>query len=253
MEFRFRRGRDEHPDAPEDDPWVQYLVARRIGPTAAELAAAAASATVRCAVQFAGDPAFAEAFAAWRARSYRKVCLQARSAEWRRLITAHGDELVTAGVAADGAPLVAAVAPRRRTDAGQVLGKVLQAWKDPCPPGAAPVLTPGAAVLVANGSLELSPGKLAAQCGHAALLLVDTDAALDPRYRDPIERWQTHGAPVVVRVADAAQWVALKRDEDHCLVRDGGLTEVAPGSETVLALMPGTEPSELLRSLPAVE
>ena len=104
-----------------------------------------------------------------------------------------------------------------------------------------------------NGALELSPGKLAAQCGHGALLLVDTDAALDPRYRDAIGRWQRDGAPVVVRVADAAEWAALKRDEDHCLVRDGGLTEVAPGSETVLALMPGADPSELVRSLPAVE
>jgi peptidyl-tRNA hydrolase len=253
MEFRVRRGRDEHQGSPEDDPWVQYLVARRTEPTAAQLAAAAASATVRCAVRFADDPAFAEAFAAWRARSYRKVCLQARAPEWRRLMAAHGDELVTAGEAADGAPLVAAVAPRRRSDAGQVLGKVLQAWKDPCPPGPAQPLAARAAVLVANAALGLSPGKLAAQCGHAALLLVDTDAALDPRYREPIAQWQAAGAPVVVRAAGADQFAALKHDEDHCLVRDGGLTEVVPGSETVLALMPGVARSGLVRSLPPVE
>src|SRR3954451_11081507 len=147
MEFRHRPGRDAYTDPPEDDPWVQYLVGRRTGPTAAELAAAAASATVRCADRFGDDPAFAHAYAAWRARSYRKVCLQARAPEWRRLITAHGDELVTAGSTPDGEPLVAAVAPRRRSDAGQVLGKVLQAWKDPCPPGPAQEVPIGAAVL----------------------------------------------------------------------------------------------------------
>jgi peptidyl-tRNA hydrolase len=250
MEFRFRRGREEHGGPPEEDPWVQYLVARRTGPTVSELAAAAASATVRCALRFADDEAYAAAYAGWRARSYRKVCLQARAPEWRRLFAAHDDELATAGVAADGEPLVAAVVPRLRSDAGQVLGKVLQAWRDPCPPGAPEPLTAEAAVLVVNSALGLSPGKLAAQCGHAALLVVDTEAASDPRYRVPIERWQLAGAPVVVRGADPAQWEELKWQEDHCLVRDGGLTEVAPGSETVLALLPGVPHSALVASLP---
>jgi peptidyl-tRNA hydrolase len=251
MEFRFRRGRDDDPGPPAEDPWVQYLVARRTGPTLEELAAAAASATVRCADRFDQDPAFAQAFAGWRARSYRKVCLQARAPEWRRLHAAHGDELATAGVASDGAPLVAAVVPRMRSDAGQVLGKVLQAWKDPCPAGPAAPLPGGAAVLVVNAVLDLSPGKLAAQCGHAALLLVDTDAATDPRYGDAIRQWRTAGAPIAVRAAGVHEWTALKAEEDHCLVRDGGLTEVAPGSETVLALMPGVERSALVRGLPA--
>src|SRR4051812_9587215 len=141
MEFRFRRGREEDGGPPAEDSWVQYLVARRTGPTASELAAAAASATVRCAVAFGEDAAFADAFAGWRARSYRKVCLQARAPEWRRLFAADGDERATAGVGADGGPLVAAVVPRLRSDAGQVLGKVLQAWKDPCPPGPPQPLT----------------------------------------------------------------------------------------------------------------
>ncbi len=231
---------------------MQYLIARRTGPTAAELAAAAASATVRCAVRFAADEAYAAAYAGWRARSYRKVCLQARAPEWRRLFAAHGDELATAGVAADGEPLVAAVVPRLRSDAGQVLGKVLQVWRDPCPPGPPQSLADDAAVLVVNAALDLSPGKLAAQCGHAALLLVDTEAASDPRYCGPIERWQGAGAPVVVRCAGPARWQQLKREEDHCLVRDGGLTEVAPGSETVLALMPGIARSDLVASLPGL-
>ena len=58
------------------------------------------------------------------------------------------------------------------------------------------------------------------------------------RYED----FQRDGA-VVVRGADPGHWDELKRREDHCLVRDGGLTEVAPGSETVLALMPGVSRS----------
>jgi peptidyl-tRNA hydrolase len=133
-----------------------------------------------------------------------------------------------------------------------VLGKVLQAWKDPCPAGPPQPLAADAAVLVVNASLDLSPGKLAAQCGHAALLLVDTEASSDPRYREPIAQWQEAGAPVVIRAADPARWEQLKHQEDYCLVRDGGLTEVAPGSETVLALVPGVARSGLVASLPGL-
>lgn len=42
----------------------------------------------------------------------------------------------------------------------------------------------------------------------------------------------------VVRRADADTWEALKREERCALVRDAGLTEVAQGSETFLALCP---------------
>lgn len=250
MEFRRRRGEGNEEDGdPADDPWVQYLVARRTSPTSSELAAAAAAATVCCAARFAADSRYADAFRQWRARSYRKVCLQARAPEWRRLHAGHGDELVTAGVAADGEPLVAAVVPRLRSEAGQVLGKVLQAWRDPCPPGPPAPLADEAAVLVVNAALPLSPGKLAAQCSHAALMLLDSAAADDPRYRDPLARWIEAGAPCMPRSAAGATWEALKAQEDYCLVRDGGLTEVPPGSETVLALVPGVPRSELVRSL----
>ena len=68
----------------------------------------------------------------------------------------------------------------------------------------------------------MSAGKTLAQIGHAALM-ADLDPDLD------------------VRVAGAGRRGvgASSRASAAAVVRDGGLTELAPGSETVLVLGPG--------------
>ena len=64
----------------------------------------------------------------------------------------------------------------------------------------------------------MSAGKTLAQIGHAALMVdLDPDLAVD------------------VVGAGADEWARLERDA-VAVVRDGGLTELAPGSETVLVL-----------------
>src|SRR3954467_2190778 len=95
---------------------------------AGELAGAAAVACVR---RFAGDPAHAEAFAAWLARP-RKVCLRARPAagprplcrpprpsEWRRL---RDEPHALAGEV--GGEAVAALPPRPRPGRGELLDRL---------------------------------------------------------------------------------------------------------------------------------
>ena len=64
----------------------------------------------------------------------------------------------------------------------------------------------------------MSAGKVLAQIGHAALM-ADPDPGLD----------------VNVVGAGDAEWERLSRSA-VAIVRDGGLTELAPGSETVLVL-----------------
>jgi peptidyl-tRNA hydrolase len=81
---------------------------------------------------------------------------------------------------------------------------------------------PGALTLVVATDLGMSAGKSLAQVGHAALLAdlrTDHDRDLDLR----------------VVGAGGAVWDSLA-ESAVAVVRDGGLTELAPGSETVLVL-----------------
>ena len=76
--------------------------------------------------------------------------------------------------------------------------------------------------LVVATDLGMSAGKTLAQIGHAALLAdlrADLDRDLDLR----------------VVGAGGAAWASLA-ESAAAVVRDGGLTELAPGSETVLVL-----------------
>lgn len=132
--------------------------------------------------------------------------------------------------------------------------------------GSAPELIRGSGdpvvmYLIVRESLGMSPGKAAAQCAHAAQMLqlhfgrlvdaarghdgpdseffVNVDqptADMVDRYRD----WLGSSFRKVVLRADDKEWVKLKGHPglDFVVVRDAGLTEVDPGSETVIGLWP---------------
>ena len=86
---------------------------------------------------------------------------------------------------------------------------------------------PDALTLVVATDLGMSSGKTFAQIGHASLM-ADLDRALDP--------------DLDIRVVGAGgeKWSQLAGSA-AIIVRDGGLTEIAEGSETVLVL-PWQEP-----------
>lgn len=105
--------------------------------------------------------------------------------------------------------------------------------------------------LVVRASLGMSAGKVGAQCGHAVQMLVRAFAALEARERagdplEPLERdrldttraWLGGIYRKVVLGADDHAWERLKREVDGFLVHDVGLTEVASGAETAIALWP---------------
>lgn len=77
---------------------------------------------------------------------------------------------------------------------------------------------PTGLTLVVNTGLGMSSGKTIAQIGHAALM-VGLDSDLELR----------------VIGASGAAWATLAASAT-AVVRDGGLTEITPGSETVLIL-----------------
>jgi Peptidyl-tRNA hydrolase PTH2 len=200
------------------DPLRMYLVVRRGAAgdlaRAGELAGAAAVACVR-------EPDFAEAVAAWRPRP-RKVCLRARTdGQWRQVLE---QPHALAGDA------VAALPPRRRSERGPLLER-LQAMSTDL--GAAPETAParpGALTYLLNPQAPMSSGKTLAQVAHAAVIAAETG-----RFED----WVEAGCPARMLAPPADDFAAAAaRDDLAACVADAGLTEVAPGTVTVIALAP---------------
>ncbi len=117
--------------------------------------------------------------------------------------------------------------------------------------------------LVVKKSLEMGPGKTAAQCAHASQMLTlkyfeknnildylaeeifyDSSLAEGPDWKDNLvfcqvfSTWLQESFRKVVLVANDSQFERLKEDPNHVVVVDAGLTEIAPGSETVIGLWP---------------
>jgi peptidyl-tRNA hydrolase len=188
-----------------------------------ELAGAAAVACVRA---FAADERFAADMAAWRERP-GKVTLRARPAQWREVLA---DEPHVVSGEPDGES-VAALPPRRRSARGPLLERMQAMTSALEPPPDTIEPDPGRVTYLVNPRLQMSSGKTLAQIAHAAVMAADT-GALDP--------WVAAGCPARVAAPAQRDFDALC-DSDGLAARvvDGGLTEVAPGTVTVLALPPG--------------
>ena len=202
----------------EDDALVMYLVVqRRTTRPFAELATAAALATRRCAYRFREDDRWRDGFEDWWRHSFRKVCLRAEPREW--------DELRVLDHVRVGD--VACLPPVRRSMRDRVLVR-MQTLSDEA--GLLPQLDPddlGDLTLVVATDLGMTSGKALAQIGHAALM-ADLDAEFD------------RGLDLRVVGKGSVGWAALAASAE-AVVRDGGLTEIAPGSETVLVMRPSAE------------
>lgn len=199
-----------------DDPFRMFLVVRRGAVTSiargGEMAGAAA---VRCVRELPVDEA-------WRARP-GKVVLRARTAsQWAKVMQEERCVVVE--------DAVIAIAPRRRSERGPVLER-LQAMTtalDPAPEESATDCDRVTYLL--NPRLEMSSGKTLAQIAHAAVAAAERDPA-----------WADVGCPAdVVRPTQRA--FDDRCDAPGLLARvvDAGLTEVAPGTVTVLALPRGS-------------
>jgi peptidyl-tRNA hydrolase len=192
-----------------EDPLVMYLVVRQRTTRAfAELARAAALATRRCAARFRDDDRWRDGFEHWWRDSFRKVCLRAEPREWEDVRELDHERVGD----------IACLPPVRRGLRDRVLVR-MQALSDEAgvlPPPPEPL--PNGLTLAVATHLGMSAGKVLAQIGHAALM-ADPDPGLD----------------VNVVGAGDAEWERLSRSA-VAIVRDGGLTELAPGSETVLVL-----------------
>jgi peptidyl-tRNA hydrolase, PTH2 family len=96
-------------------------------------------------------------------------------------------------------------------------------------------------VLVVRGELRLTAGKMAVQVAHAAVMLAERAASKEPNVA---EAWRQQGQKKIVLELDRldeleqVERAARARGLPTVWVEDAGLTEVPPGTRTVLGLGP---------------
>ncbi|MEI7761026.1 MAG: hypothetical protein WCJ67_09700 [Thermoleophilia bacterium] len=197
----------------DDDALVMYLVVRRRTTRPfADLATATALATRRCAHRFRDDDRWHDGFEDWWHHSFRKVCLRAEPREWDDLRALDHERVGD----------VACLPPVRRSRRDRVLVRMQTLSEEAGPLPEFDVGDIGDLTLVVATDLGMSSGKALAQIGHAALM-TDLDLGAD------------RGLDLRVAGEGRARWAELAVSAE-AVVRDGGLTEVAPGSETVLVM-----------------
>lgn len=209
---------------------VVLRVERTDPPARSALLAAAASAALALCLDDRCAPAgeWHEPVLAWTSTRIRKVTRRARGAHWRAACELPGVDVTVAGAQARAlvpGP-VGGLDPRVRRL--QISGTEL-ADDEPGAP------EPGVPVLWCDAGLDMTVGKLAAQVGHAAMLLGAELARTEPAR---LARWHAAGLPCAVRDAGGAQWRGLVADAAAgraVAVRDAGYTEVPAGSTTVVA------------------
>jgi peptidyl-tRNA hydrolase len=210
------------------DPLRMYLVVRRgafdeLAP-AAELAGAAA---VSCVRRFEHDERFAQAFAEWRPRP-GKVVLRARGGQWTDALA---QPHALAGDGGTYGASVIALPPRRRSQRGPLLERMQAMTSELAPPpDDPPAPGPHSLTYLLNPGIEMSSGKTLAQIAHAAVMAADSGAH---------EEWVAGGCRARLAKPSPEEFDRLCRSPGLAArVEDAGLTEVPPGTVTVLALAP---------------
>lgn len=96
-------------------------------------------------------------------------------------------------------------------------------------------------IIVARMDLGLSPGKLAAQVAHAAVVCALSTKKNKPKW---FSKWQNEGAKkAVVKVDSLNDFFHLKQKAESLeiatiIIEDAGHTEIPSGTKTVLGIGP---------------
>ena len=211
-----------------------YYVVRKDAPmTLGRAMELAGEGAVRCSTALGADPRFAEAFSAWHERP-RKVALRASAGEI--------DELRAALAGALAGEVLLCLPPMRKSERPLLLESLRPFTDAPRPREVLdPEPRPDALVYVIRPGVVKTMGKAMAQAGHAALMAVE---------RHGLDGWRSAGMPGQVRAAEGGDWERLRALPDAVVVSDAGLTQVEAGTETVIALPPGSPDAQPLALVP---
>lgn len=162
--------------------------------------------------------------AAWNGARIRKIMRRGRASAWERAQAVPG---VTVQV---GSAEVRAFVPGPLDDAPRDLAK-LQIQSTPLdePETVAerPVVAVGELVIAVTPDLEMSWGKLAAQCAHAG------QRAWERATPSAREQWRANDSRIKVLHPDSHLWRVLQAGPVE-QIRDGGFTEIPAGSLTAI-------------------
>ena len=205
-------------------------------PSADRAAAACALATIALLDDERSGPGgpWHEAVAAWNGARIRKIVRRARGSAWRRAQEVDGVTVEVDGAEARAfVPSPVDVVPRpvaKLQIQSEPLEEPEPGAEMPAPPGAGIGAGPtGPRLEVAvTPEVEMTWGKRAAQCAHAAHRAWTT--ATPERRR----AWTEAGRPLVVVHPDPGLWARLV-DEADVRIRDGGFTEIPAGTRTAVA------------------
>jgi peptidyl-tRNA hydrolase len=232
-----------HDTADEDPALVRAMpvilrIERADPPARTPLLEAAAAAAVAVCLDPRAEPdgEWHEPVRAWVDGRIRKVSRRARGAHWAAVESLPGVTVTVDGASARAlVPGLVAEAPKEVTRL-QISGSELPLDEPGPPPEGVPVLW-------LNPTVTMTAGKLAAQVGHASMLLA---AALRADgHEDFLADWKDFRC--AVRTPPLRQWASLHPGDDPLnawrrrgvvAVRDAGFTEVDPGTVTVLAQSP---------------
>lgn len=110
-------------------------------------------------------------------------------------------------------------------------------------------------VIVVRSDLEMSAGKIAAQCSHASV------SSIDSASKKTVAAWKKEGQKkIIVQAKTEKELFELKakcsKHKIPCsLVIDAGLTELIPGTATALGIGPDKEEkiNKITGSLPLLK
>jgi PTH2 family peptidyl-tRNA hydrolase len=105
--------------------------------------------------------------------------------------------------------------------------------------------------LIVNNDLNMSKGKIAAQVGHVVesiieeLVKAEFTSTKKKSFLEDYNLWKRSGRAKIVLKANQEEIKDLSRlDNARCII-DAGLTQVAPGSMTVVGFLPSCTKKEI--------